>query len=250
MPCWRSPRRATRSSCRCRSTSTTRWRSRWPAAASVRVADDERYQLRVDAIERAITDRTRAIVTISPNNPSGAVFSEASLRAVNDLCRDRGLFHISDEPTSTSPTASRARLARIVCRRGRAHHFAVLAFESLRVRRLADRLRGLSGSARVGDDEEPGHDSDLSDDCRADGRRRGARRWSRVLRPARPRARLDSRHRRVRVVGAWRRSPQCRRPTARSTPAARQHRHWIRCRWRSGSIREHKVAVIPATRSA
>ena len=50
------------------------------------------------AYEHAITDRTRAIVTISPNNPSGAVLSEASLVAVNDLCRSRGLYHVADEP--------------------------------------------------------------------------------------------------------------------------------------------------------
>jgi aspartate/methionine/tyrosine aminotransferase len=65
---------------------------------TVRVPTDERYQLRLDLIERAITDRTRAIVTISPNNPSGAVLSEASLRAVNELCRARGIYHIADEP--------------------------------------------------------------------------------------------------------------------------------------------------------
>ena len=64
----------------------------------VRVPTDERYQLRFDAIEAAITDRTRAVVTISPNNPSGAVLSEASLRAVNALCRQRGIYHVSDEP--------------------------------------------------------------------------------------------------------------------------------------------------------
>ena len=45
----------------------------------VRVATDERYQPRVDALRAAITDRTRAIVTVSPNNPSGAVFGEAAL---------------------------------------------------------------------------------------------------------------------------------------------------------------------------
>jgi len=65
---------------------------------AVRVPCDERYQLRVDAIERALTDRTRAVVTISPNNPTGAVLSESSLRAVNELCRARGLYHLSDEP--------------------------------------------------------------------------------------------------------------------------------------------------------
>ena len=37
------------------------------------------------------------MVTVSPNNPSGAVYPESDLRAVNALCADRGLFHISDE---------------------------------------------------------------------------------------------------------------------------------------------------------
>jgi aspartate/methionine/tyrosine aminotransferase len=54
-------------------------------------------QIDLDAIVRAITPRTRAVVTVSPNNPTGAVYNEASLRAVNALCRDRGLFHIHDE---------------------------------------------------------------------------------------------------------------------------------------------------------
>ena len=64
----------------------------------VRVPTDDRYQLRLDRIEAAFTSRTRAVVTISPNNPSGAVLTEASLRAVNELCRARGLYHLSDEP--------------------------------------------------------------------------------------------------------------------------------------------------------
>ena len=64
---------------------------------TVRVPTDDRYQLRLDAIRAAVTPRTRAIVTISPNNPSGAVFTESSLREVNTLCRDRGLYHIADE---------------------------------------------------------------------------------------------------------------------------------------------------------
>jgi len=65
---------------------------------AVRVPTDDHYQLRLDAIAAAITERTRAIVTISPNNPSGAVLTEASLRAVNALSAARGIFHISDEP--------------------------------------------------------------------------------------------------------------------------------------------------------
>src|SRR5262245_12187504 len=58
---------------------------------------DENYQLRPDLIAEAITDKTRAVVTISPNNPTGAVYSESSLREVNEICRARGVYHISDE---------------------------------------------------------------------------------------------------------------------------------------------------------
>lgn len=66
-------------------------------ARPVAVPTDEHYQLRLDALEAAITPRTRAVVTISPNNPTGAVYSEASLRAVNELCRRRRIYHINDE---------------------------------------------------------------------------------------------------------------------------------------------------------
>lgn len=61
------------------------------------VATDAYYQLQLDAIRAAITPKTRAIVTVSPNNPSGAVYSETALRAVNALCAEYGLYHISDE---------------------------------------------------------------------------------------------------------------------------------------------------------
>jgi aspartate/methionine/tyrosine aminotransferase len=55
------------------------------------------WSLDVDAIAAAITPRTRAIVTVSPNNPTGAVYTEADLRAVNALCAREGLWHFSDE---------------------------------------------------------------------------------------------------------------------------------------------------------
>jgi aspartate/methionine/tyrosine aminotransferase len=50
-----------------------------------------------DRLEAAITPRTRAIVTISPANPSGVVIPPPLLDAINRLCERRGLFHISDE---------------------------------------------------------------------------------------------------------------------------------------------------------
>jgi aspartate/methionine/tyrosine aminotransferase len=66
-------------------------------AVPVPVPTTSEYQLDVDAIADAITPRTRAVVTVSPNNPTGAVYPEAALRAVNAMCRDRGVFHVHDE---------------------------------------------------------------------------------------------------------------------------------------------------------
>ncbi|MEB3219335.1 MAG: pyridoxal phosphate-dependent aminotransferase [Nostocales cyanobacterium 94392] len=63
----------------------------------VLVQTDENYQLQPDAILDAITAKTRAIVTISPNNPTGAVYSQELLKEVNDICRQQGIYHISDE---------------------------------------------------------------------------------------------------------------------------------------------------------
>jgi aspartate/methionine/tyrosine aminotransferase len=63
----------------------------------VLVETDENYQLQPQKILEAITPKTRAIVTISPNNPTGAVYSKELLQQVNDICRERGIYHISDE---------------------------------------------------------------------------------------------------------------------------------------------------------
>jgi aspartate/methionine/tyrosine aminotransferase len=51
----------------------------------------------LEHLAAAITPQTRAIVTISPNNPTGVVYPSATLAAINRLCHARGLFHISDE---------------------------------------------------------------------------------------------------------------------------------------------------------
>ena len=66
-------------------------------ARTIVVDTDDNYQPIVERIAAAITPRTRAVVTISPNNPSGAVYSETALTRINDLCREQGIYHVSDE---------------------------------------------------------------------------------------------------------------------------------------------------------
>ena len=63
----------------------------------VLVPVDDNYQLQPEKIAAAITDKTRAIVTISPNNPTGVVYPSEALQAVNDLCRQHQIYHINDE---------------------------------------------------------------------------------------------------------------------------------------------------------
>ncbi len=48
-------------------------------------------------IEAKITDRTRALVVINPNNPTGAVYPSDVLEALVDIARRRGLMLLSDE---------------------------------------------------------------------------------------------------------------------------------------------------------
>ena len=64
---------------------------------AILVPTDEQYQLQPNAIASAITDKTKAVVTISPNNPTGVVYSEEALAEVNHICREKGIYHISDE---------------------------------------------------------------------------------------------------------------------------------------------------------
>jgi aspartate aminotransferase len=55
------------------------------------------FQLDPDRLRAAVTPRTRAIVVNSPNNPTGAVFSAAALRAVAELALRHDLVLVSDE---------------------------------------------------------------------------------------------------------------------------------------------------------
>ncbi|GAA6153114.1 pyridoxal phosphate-dependent aminotransferase [Pseudoteredinibacter isoporae] len=55
------------------------------------------WQPALDDIRNKITDRTRALVIINPNNPTGAVYSEAMLEALVQIARDHNLVLFADE---------------------------------------------------------------------------------------------------------------------------------------------------------
>ncbi len=63
----------------------------------VPVSEENGYDLDVDAIVKAITPNTRGIIICTPNNPSGAVYSEATLRKLAKLAVEHDFYIIADE---------------------------------------------------------------------------------------------------------------------------------------------------------
>lgn len=51
----------------------------------------------MDEFEKAITDRTKAILVCNPGNPTGTLYSKESMLALGDIARRHDLFLISDE---------------------------------------------------------------------------------------------------------------------------------------------------------
>lgn len=66
--------------------------------------DRDTFQLDIDAIERAITAKTRAIIICSPNNPTGVIYPAESLKRLGAVMEKtyertgRLIYVISDEP--------------------------------------------------------------------------------------------------------------------------------------------------------
>jgi hypothetical protein len=55
------------------------------------------WHIDFDALERAATDQTRAIVVVNPNNPTGSFLKRDELERLEGLAARRGLAIISDE---------------------------------------------------------------------------------------------------------------------------------------------------------
>ncbi|MGC1807316.1 MAG: pyridoxal phosphate-dependent aminotransferase [Mycobacterium sp.] len=55
------------------------------------------FALDIDALRRAVTPRTRALMVNSPHNPTGTVLSEAELAAIADIAVAADLLVITDE---------------------------------------------------------------------------------------------------------------------------------------------------------
>jgi hypothetical protein len=55
------------------------------------------WSIDLDALGAALAERTRAVVLVNPNNPTGSYVKRAELAAIERLCAARGIALISDE---------------------------------------------------------------------------------------------------------------------------------------------------------
>ena len=77
----------------------------WTAAVTIHGGKPVHYPCRPERgftpdpeeVEALVTDRTRAIVVINPNNPTGAVYSRETLTGLADLANRRHLVMFADE---------------------------------------------------------------------------------------------------------------------------------------------------------
>ncbi|GJE35173.1 aminotransferase [Methylobacterium oxalidis] len=60
-------------------------------------AEAEGFVPDVEAARTLISERVRALVLVTPNNPTGAVYPPATIAAFRDLCREHGIALILDE---------------------------------------------------------------------------------------------------------------------------------------------------------
>ncbi len=58
---------------------------------------NDKFQMDPELVKEAITDKTRMIITNSPSNPTGGMFTEETTRGIADLAIDNDLVILSDE---------------------------------------------------------------------------------------------------------------------------------------------------------
>lgn len=63
----------------------------------VETAKECDYKITASQLEKAITDKTKMLILNSPNNPTGAVYTEEELKEIASVCEKAGIYVIADE---------------------------------------------------------------------------------------------------------------------------------------------------------
>ncbi|MCP5265849.1 MAG: pyridoxal phosphate-dependent aminotransferase [Burkholderiaceae bacterium] len=84
------------------------------------------WALDVETLPSLLGPRTRAIVIVSPSNPTGRIFTEAELRRVGEIAREAGVFVLIDDPYSHFTYENRSRCFNLSSVEAMREHLAYL----------------------------------------------------------------------------------------------------------------------------
>lgn len=63
----------------------------------VKTTKEQSYKLQAEDLKKAITDKTKAVVLNTPNNPTGMLYTEQELRAIADVVVESDIYVVADE---------------------------------------------------------------------------------------------------------------------------------------------------------
>ena len=63
----------------------------------LRTDESNGFRVTVDQLEAAVTERTKALVFVSPSNPTGAVYPREEVEAIGRWAAERGIWVVTDE---------------------------------------------------------------------------------------------------------------------------------------------------------
>ncbi len=66
-------------------------------AIFIHTKEKDAYKITAEQLDKAIDERTRAVLINSPSNPTGSVYTEAELRAIGEVAEKHDIAIISDE---------------------------------------------------------------------------------------------------------------------------------------------------------
>ncbi len=84
------------------------------------------WALDLDALPTLIGPRTKAILLVTPSNPTGKIFGEAELRRIGELAQEHGILVLLDDPYSHFTYENRARYFNLASVPELADHVAYL----------------------------------------------------------------------------------------------------------------------------
>lgn len=59
--------------------------------------EEENFQINIDRLKQIVTSNTKALILNTPNNPTGACLSEATLNEIADFCEEHDILVIADD---------------------------------------------------------------------------------------------------------------------------------------------------------